>query len=1249
MDSPESSIDEQNIEDLVKENNVLTYDSQCVRKKSNWSRPSNVYKFDSGDFEPKTLLNDVSARSPKLDALLQKIATLDANDMRKDGKMYKHFIFSDIKSGGYGAKLVASALIAKGFQLGYTAPRIGETPESAVNSVLNNILPSISSSVKPASKPESTPLTAESTPLTAESESKAESTPTISTPSVASTVGTAITDAASSITSTLSTALSPSGPPPVIEGEGKVGGADDHDSDDEEKQTKKIWRKMRLLTDTELQANPNKNFYLLSSIGVYNQPINVTTKKAILKKFNQRPENINGEEARIIVMDSGFKEGIDLFDIKYIHIFEPQRTGADLKQVIGRGTRTCGQKGLTFHPTKGWPLYVYIYDLSIPEQLRTAFLGTSSVFDLYLKSLNIDLRLFNFMDDLEKISILGSVDYELNKKIHNFSIESSPTSASKGGGKRKIIINTEKLPIYIDEPNSLQDRMIELERMALLEPKNKPEIVAIKPLKKKPKIVIHNPNPLIVDFPMINNRPLFQETREHIKEHFSQYAWADVKMENMCAEAPASKGGTSQVIKFTPTQDFIRNYFTPANPCKGLLLWHSVGTGKTCSAIAAASGSFERQGYTILWVTRSTLKTDIWKNMFDQVCNESIRSIMKHTKIPEIQAQRMRLLSKSWRIRPISYKQFTNLVSKQNSYYKTLVKINGQVDPLRKTLIIIDEAHKLYGETGMSSLERPDMNALHAALMHSYRVSGAESVRLMLMTATPMTEDPMEFIKLLNLCKPMEEQMPNDFSRFSQEYLDESGKFSENGQAKYLDDIAGYVSYLNREKDARQFSQPIVKTISPPLVEDPEQLKRFDRRFVRDYLNTDIIDLKKKVIEENAKIDTELKNLESSKFGFLNKKCEGIEDSATKKQCAKIVRENIRDLVKEAKAHAKHIREGMDAIRGEIKNKSLFKKDALQKIKDNLETDEEGYEEFKKTAYYNLKYKCGKNVNTNDLLQKALSNHPDVAKVNAEIVDYDIRIQSLERDLKTEIQSYQSRIKRMKEMLKTDLTDLEKSVIRMTIRDEQKTIRRMVTLKKKETSNKKKAINETRKAAEKKKTKRMKTIKKIFKTNLRETKKEENATKRDLARAEKQLKKALRKQGQYDEEINNEVLKGLVTKYTDKIDAEYSGMQVAVAENARAKQEKAEMKAQLKAEKVQANQTRKIQKAQDKAQDKERKALEKTQEKERKALEKAQKQTLKKSLKQNNKTKKIVVKGPAPEPAPLAQQSNAVLPVNMPI
>ena len=51
--------------------------------------------------------------------------------------------------------------------------------------------------------------------------------------------------------------------------------------------------------------------------------------------YNERPSNINGDNMRFIVLDSGFKEGIDLFDVKYVHIFEPQRTNADYQQAIG--------------------------------------------------------------------------------------------------------------------------------------------------------------------------------------------------------------------------------------------------------------------------------------------------------------------------------------------------------------------------------------------------------------------------------------------------------------------------------------------------------------------------------------------------------------------------------------------------------------------------------------------------------------------------------------------------------------------------------------------------------------------------------------------------------------------------------------------------------------------------------------------------------------------------------------------------
>ena len=296
----ENIYDIETLEKLTNEKVNTIFDPDCVRKRSNWSKSANVYKFDTDQFNPKILLEDIPSHSPKLDALLSKIEKLDANDMQQHGKLFKHFIFSDLKSSSFGSKLVAGALMAKGFRLGYTAENRSKS---------------------------ASPMIMNAPPVPPNSEVSEQSLPPV--------------------------------PPnsPASEEEEEMGGG----------AKSKKYGKIELLSDTELAKTPYNNFYLLCSVGLYDQSITVKQKKAILQKMNQRPENVNGKLARIIVMDSGFKEGIDLFDIKYVHIFEPQVTAADQKQVIGRATRTCGQKGLEFHPMRGWPLHVYIYDIDIPQ------------------------------------------------------------------------------------------------------------------------------------------------------------------------------------------------------------------------------------------------------------------------------------------------------------------------------------------------------------------------------------------------------------------------------------------------------------------------------------------------------------------------------------------------------------------------------------------------------------------------------------------------------------------------------------------------------------------------------------------------------------------------------------------------------------------------------------------------------------------------------------------------------------------
>jgi len=1144
---------------------IIKFDPECVRKKSNWSKSSKDIKFDTVDpFNGEEILSQMDKRSPKLDALLKNIDALDKADFKRKGHMHKHFIFCDLKSSTYGAKLLASALLAKGMILGYNADKIGESTEPTKPTIVKTDVKRTIKRRKDTPRPSSIldmpiePVFEQVLEPVLEEEPEEK----------------------------------PEEPEPEEEPEEEPEDEPEEPEQESEEPTieggakkKKIFKKLTLLDPSELDKTPSNNFYLLSSVSVYDQPISVQTKKEILRRFNERPENTHGEKARIIVMDSGFKEGIDLFDIKYIHIFEPPVNMADQKQIIGRGTRLCGQKGLRFHPTRGWPLHVFIYNLSIPEPMQPGFLGATSAFELYLKSLNLDIRLFDFAADLEDTAVYGSVDYELNRKIHEF------TTGSKGG-RGRIVINRSLPPLVLKTHG---DSLTYVSGPGF-------------------GLQVSIPSGELIERPKMG----FQEMRQYIQDYFGDYAWSDIKMENGCISQKGGDscvknlvGGASTIVSLTPTQYFVSHYFTPQAPVKGLLLWHSVGTGKTCSAIATATASFEPQGYTILWITRTTLKNDIWKNMFDQVCSATIRERMldQGGEIPTEQKKRMRLLSKAWKIRPMSYKQFSNLVSKENNFYRTLVKINGQEDPLRKTLLVIDEAHKLYGGGDLSSLERPDMGALRQALMHSYQVSGQDSVRLLLMTATPITENPMELVKLMNLCKPADEQMPEQFEAFSQEFLEEeSGRFSERGRRQFLDLIAGQISYLNREKDARQFSQPQIERISVPLIKDVSEAETLDKRYVRSLITQETDALKKRIIKENEQIAGDLKDLDATRFYALRDKCEEYE-GPVKKGCMKVANATIKSLIQEAKESTKAIRETIKTIREEIKNKNLFKKTALADIKERVAQSPEDLVKFKEGMFYVLKYKCGKKVSSTDDQDEWTNDHPTVARINAEIAAYNSRIEGLDQTLKSDLLSHQTRIKQIKQLMRQPYTnDLEKSVLKLTIKDIRKTFRKTSVQAKKRATLEKKELTKTRKTLEKDKKKKIKVLKKTLKSRL----KEEAAIEKAEAKAEKTLRKTLRKQGELREEFKEGLLKDLMDKYSKQMDRDFAekrgSIESEVQEKMRAKEEirqqKAEAKAVIAREKAIRKQEEKEEKARAKAEAKQQRATQKLREKEEKQREK---------------------------------------------
>jgi hypothetical protein len=704
-----------------------------------------------------------------------------------------------------------------------------------------------------------------------------------------------------------------------------------------------------------LEKNKYNNFYVLTSRSVFKQPINSDSKKTILSRFNSRPDNIYGENIRIIIMDSGFKEGIDLFDIKYVHVFEPQETISDLKQVIGRGTRTCGQKGLPFDNEKGWPLHVYIYDMDIPVDVSPLFDNSKTAYELYLKAQNKDYKLLNFINTIEQTISANAVDNVLTLPVHNMG---------------KKYDNPEKSGLLGYNP-----------------PREKMSASALK---------------------------------RYIENNYSDFTWESPKIENGCidvtnTDTSATKEGSEtnkvKLLNYTMSQGFVSNYFTPLNYAKGMLLWHSVGTGKTCTAIATASKAFEDSGYTILWVTRTTLKSDIWKNIFDQSCHDKIRRHLttSNKKMPLELKRQKKLLSKSWAIQPISYKQFTNLIEKKNNIYKSLVKINGAADPLRKTLIIIDEAHKLYGATDLSTIERPNTEKLHEALMTSYELSGENSVRLLLMTATPITSNPMEIVQLLNLLKPIREQMPSNFNSFATKYLNSEAEFTESGKEEFCNEIAGYVSYLNLEKDLRKFAQPVLHKAHSKLI-DSSTIFDYDKRNTGALFKQmeNIVDKKIDLLKGELLLTPSSIKTTYIKSELNEKICDALENKELKKPCNKIITSNLKELKKEVKEGLKDVKNKIKTLKNEKKKLKESRKSKTQNITKNLKKVPKDY--FNNPFFaYNSKCRIKQR---NPTINELINNLPNVSSLNNEINGHNESIKQIIKENK-EINKINSKLKKL--------------------------------------------------------------------------------------------------------------------------------------------------------------------------------------------------------------------------------------------
>jgi hypothetical protein len=437
--------------------------------------------------------------------------------------------------------------------------------------------------------------------------------------------------------------------------------------------------------------------------------------------------------------------------------------------------------------------------------------------------------------------------------------------------------------------------------------------------------------------------------------------------------------------------------------------------------------------------------------------------------------------------------------------------------------------------------------------------------------------------------------------------LNSEGEFTKHGRKFYLDDISGYVSYLNREKDARQFAQPIIEQVLVPMIGNMSKVEQFDKKVIRDMMESEIPKLKNQIIEKTKELDTEIGDLDANRFNFLRKEICGNLDGNEEKNCNKIVNRNIRDLISEAKQEALGMKTKINEVKQILKEHKEQKKATIKNIKENIEKYKEDYEKYKESVFYQLKNNCGKSLPEASKFDLVVSQHPSIVEFNKKLKEYndkieylkeyDEKIEFLNRELNQMSDSYKNRMSSLKNSLKDYVTKEERNEVKATMADEKKEYMKLLKLKRKSLAESRKNADTNIKKLKQTKKKYLLNLKQIIKKKVND----DMRSSRKIEMQERKLRKTLRKQNDYNEELNTKLIKDLVKKYKEKSLDEY--VEYSKGINSKAEEKRiAEIEKQKKAEeKVMERELKKLElqhKKEEKEKEKQTKKLEKEREKE---------------------------------------------------
>jgi len=368
----------------------------------------------------------------------------------------------------------------------------------------------------------------------------------------------------------------------------------------------------------------------------------------------------------------------------------------------------------------------------------------------------------------------------------------------------------EKLPVSLSQESPVQESPVQespVQESPVQEPPVQESPVQESPVQESPDVEENSQSAEDILYPTLEDPEFQTKISRHQEFADSKYEGA---VKDMDIQTQADLMCTAK-YELMPHQTFVKNFLSIQTPYNSLLLFHMLGTGKTCSAIGIAE---EMRKYLqqvgsnkkIIVIASPNVQSNFRKELFDDRKLIEVngiwtmdRTCIGNSLLREINPTNIKGLEKRHIIQQIDaiilqhydfmgYGTFFNkmrklkIVTPENTIDKT--KVRRFFD---KQLVIIDEVHNIR----VDDTNNKDSKRVGVLLQEIAKYS--ENMRLLLLSATPMYNSPTEIVWLTNLMNAVDGRPPIRVK----DVFTASGELRD--RALLVRKLTGYVSFVRGE------------------------------------------------------------------------------------------------------------------------------------------------------------------------------------------------------------------------------------------------------------------------------------------------------------------------------------------------------------------------------------------------------------------------------------------------------------------